>query len=129
MGNTCQSNPISETDIYEINVSNSLHSSKKNSTIPKSMTINVLSYNIFIRPPFVNTNGDDYKDERLAEFVNVIDSFDIICLQEMFSSYSTRKSFLQKKAKEKGFLYSASSPKHDTFSVHLIDGGLQILSK
>lgn len=45
--------------------------------------VRVLSYNIFLRPPFVRNNLDDFKNERLKEFINHIDKYDIISLQEV----------------------------------------------
>lgn len=46
--------------------------------------IKILSYNIFMRPPFVRSNEDDFKNERLAEFLKShIEKFDILCLQEV----------------------------------------------
>lgn len=53
--------------------------------------IRVVSYNIFLRyfigqlliprPPLVNNNGDDFKNERFREFMKLIDNFDVIALQ------------------------------------------------
>ncbi len=49
--------------------------------------LKILTYNIFLRPPFIKNNKDDYKNERLEEFYRIIKSgdFDIIALQEIFS--------------------------------------------
>ncbi len=42
--------------------------------------IKILTYNIFIRPPPIKTNEDDYKDERLKIFMQkYISNFDIVC--------------------------------------------------
>lgn len=32
---------------------------------PKVPRIRLLTYNVFLRPPGINTHGDDYKDDRL----------------------------------------------------------------
>jgi hypothetical protein len=32
--------------------------------IPNKDTIKILTYNTFLRPPVVNNNGNDYKNER-----------------------------------------------------------------
>ena len=54
--------------------------------------IKVLTYNFFIRPPPINTDGDDYKDERLSYFTKeYLDKFDVICFQECFNVFSDRK--------------------------------------
>lgn len=92
--------------------------------------IKVLTYNIFLRPPFVRNNADDFKNERLAEFMrSQLDRFDIICLQEMFNLGNYRQKLLLKIAKEKGFLYHAKSVNPRFFSGKFIDAGLVILSK
>lgn len=39
-----------------------------------------MTYNLFMRPPPVHTNGCDYKDERLRLFCETqLDNFDVIC--------------------------------------------------
>ena len=97
--------------------------------VPQVAEVEVLCFNMFVRPPFVNNNGDDYKDERLAEFVKIMGNYDVICLQEMFGVYSRRREFLIEQAYELGFLFHAVSPKPGTFSSHYIDGGLLVLSR
>jgi len=126
MGNACTSRFDDSFDELRLSYRSI---EEKNSQLPQSMKINILSYNIFIRPPFVSNNGNDFKDERLAEFLKHVGPFDVICLQEMFAAYSGRRSNLLKQAKEAGFLYYTASPKPDTFSVHMIDGGLLMLSR
>ena len=41
------------------------------------MKIKILTYNIFLRPPPVKNNADDYKNERCKIFLKHIDNFDI----------------------------------------------------
>jgi len=86
---------------------------------------------MFIRPPLINNNGEDYKDERLLEFISNMHKYDIICLQEMFASYSRRRETLVEHAKKLGFIYHVASPRPSTFGLnpHFIDGGLIILSR
>lgn len=92
--------------------------------------IKVLSYNIFLRPPFVKNNADDFKNERLAEFMrSQLDRFDIVCLQEMFNLANYRQRLLLKIAHERGFTYHAKSVDPHWFSGKFIDAGLVILSK
>lgn len=97
--------------------------------VPNIADINLLSYNLFIRPPMINNNGDDYKDERLTEFLKELHKYDIICLQEMFGVYSRRRAIFLEQAREAGFLFQAESPKPSTLSKHFIDGGLVIISR
>jgi len=89
----------------------------------------ILTYNLFIRPPGIKNNEDDFKEERLDEFIEVMDSYDVIGLQEMFSSFSSRVNKLIDAAHKKGFYYSLKSVPHGTFSSFLVDGGLLLLSK
>jgi len=92
--------------------------------------IKVLSYNIFLRPPLIKNNEDDYKNERLAEFLRTeIDRFDVVCLQEMFNLANYRQQLLLRIAREKGFPYYAKSVNPSLFSGKFIDAGLVILSR
>lgn len=52
--------------------------------------IRVWSYNVFLRPPPIKNNNDDYKNERFNLIIDCIDNFDIICFQEMFQTGSFR---------------------------------------
>lgn len=91
--------------------------------------INLLSYNIFLRPPPVKNNEDDYKNERLADFIHKMKDYDIICLQEMFGSFNLRKQNLIKIAHKLGFFFHAEPPAPSFFSSFVVDGGLLILSR
>ncbi|KAJ3328305.1 hypothetical protein HDU76_010193 [Blyttiomyces sp. JEL0837] len=91
--------------------------------------VRILSYNIFLRPPGIKNNSSDYKNARLAYFCNtVLMSYDIICLQEMFSSWSTRLSKLLSYAKKAGLEYHVASPSKGLLNAS-VDGGLLILSR
>jgi len=91
--------------------------------------LKVLSYNIFLRPPFIKNNADDFKNERLKEFINHIDKYDIISLQEMFCLANNRQRVLLNAAFEKGFHYCAESVRASWYTAKFIDAGLLILSK
>ena len=91
--------------------------------------VRLLSYNIFLRPYFVHSNGNDYKSERLQLFADRMPEYDIICLQEVFDNFTHRNSALCEKAWRKGFRYMARSPAPSFTDKELIDGGLVILSK
>lgn len=104
-------------------------SSPTRDRVPNIADINLLSYNLFIRPPMINNNGNDYKDERLAVFLKEMHKYDIICFQELFGAYSRRRANFLERAREAGFLYSAESPKPSTLSKYLIDAGLVIISR
>lgn len=92
--------------------------------------VKLLSYNIFLRPPLIKNNADDYKNERLQEFMkSKMDDYDIICLQEMFNLANYRQQLLLKTAWDKGFHYYAKSVDPHWLSGKFIDAGLVILSK
>lgn len=91
--------------------------------------VKILTYNIFLRPPPVKNNDNDWKDERLADFIKLLDLFDIICLQEMFGAFNNRKQELIKYANKSGLFFYCDSPSPSFFSKFLVDGGLLILSR
>ncbi len=44
--------------------------------------ISILTLNLFLRPPPIKTNQDDYKNERTKYFCkNILPNYDIIALQ------------------------------------------------
>ena len=52
--------------------------------------VRIWSYNVFLRPPPIKNNNDDYKSERFNLIVDRIHLYDIICFQEMFQMGSFR---------------------------------------
>jgi endonuclease/exonuclease/phosphatase family metal-dependent hydrolase len=100
------------------------------SAILQRENIKILTYNIFIRPPPVKNNDNDFKDERLEEFIKgQLKNFDLICLQEMFGSLSSRRDKLVKSAYQSGLFYHVEVPSPSFFSKNMIDAGLVILSR
>jgi hypothetical protein len=65
----------------------------------------------FRRPPGINEHGNDFKDERLDAFSELIGAYHIVCLQELFGAFSARQQKLIAKAHEKGFKYMIKSPR------------------
>eukprot|EP01103_Thecamoeba_quadrilineata_P000938 TRINITY_DN1082_c0_g2_i1.p1 TRINITY_DN1082_c0_g2~~TRINITY_DN1082_c0_g2_i1.p1 ORF type:complete len:410 (+),score=58.72 TRINITY_DN1082_c0_g2_i1:53-1282(+) len=94
----------------------------------ETVKMKFLSYNLFIRPPGIMNNSNDYKDERLHEFIKEMSKFDIIGLQEVFSAYSSRQQELINKAYTQGFYYYIRSPSPYS-RMSIVDGGLLLLSK
>jgi len=87
-----------------------------------------LTYNFFLRPPGINNNGNDHKEERLLKFSDTYMAlFDVICLQEVFAFGSTRRTRLIEAAKKVGLSYSSCN--RNPCFIKGIDGGLVILSK
>lgn len=92
--------------------------------------VRVLTFNMFMRPPLIKNNKDDFKNERLAEFYNVIDQFDILCLQEIFSLGNSRQRQLIRHCEKQGFQYHVRSYNAPLNLAHkFIDGGVLILSR
>ncbi|KAJ3242116.1 calcium calmodulin-dependent protein kinase type 1G [Chytriomyces hyalinus] len=99
-------------------------------TIPQQHNqVRILSYNIFLRPPGIKGSTSDFKNARLNHFAaNMLPSYDIVCLQEIYSSGSTRMSKLLACAKKHGFEYHIASPSKGILNT-TVDGGLLILSR
>ena len=113
----------------------------------------ILTYNIFVRPPLINSRSGDEKDIRLNEFIRRMDKFDIICLQEMvsgccamtgdleytseliwctqFGSFTWRRKRLFREARARGFAHCVASEASwwDCLRGKLVDGGLCVLSR
>jgi endonuclease/exonuclease/phosphatase family metal-dependent hydrolase len=105
-----------------------LHRSSDNFT--QSPEVKVLTLNMFLRPPPVKTNLSDHKEARTDYLIsNVLDNYDIICLQEVFDLLNDRKERIIQGAIERGLHYYATSPRPSFFSKELIDGGLLVLSR
>lgn len=93
--------------------------------------LRVLTYNIFVRAPapqFAHNTGNDRKDERLARFAEHLESYDLICLQEMFGAFSNRRDWLAEVALRLGFRHECrcSTNVRPRF---LVDAGLMIMSR
>ena len=103
------------------------------STVPNNICggeIRLLTINMFMRPPGVTTNGDDYKIERLHAFAeNHMENFDVICFQELFSLLAFWKERMVSLAQQKGLIYHVVSPTPWFFEKELCDGGLLIVSR
>ena len=91
--------------------------------------LRLLTFNFLIRPPPVTYNGNDYKNERIAIMVrDHLRHYDIVCMQEVFGSLSTRrKRLIQSAGQKAGLVYSYHSPGSGLRSV--VDGGCLILSR
>lgn len=115
--------PLHDIDFTKLDKNSILWREKGNNRIK------LLSFNIFLRPPPVKNNENDWKDERLYDFFLEMKDFDIICLQEMFGTLTTRRQTLIKIASKLGFFYYYEIPPPSFFAKNLIDGGLLILSR
>ncbi|KAL9537537.1 hypothetical protein MBANPS3_011691 [Mucor bainieri] len=89
----------------------------------------LLTFNMFMRPPGVKNNENDYKNERLDYIINhVLPLHDIITIQEAFAYANRRIDRLLAAAFEQGFYYHVASPRHYPWDLGG-DGGLLILSR
>lgn len=93
--------------------------------------LRILTYNLYLRPPLINSNGNDWKDERLELFIkHVMPKYDVMALQEVFELGSSRQARLILAAKKLGFKWSVKSVAPPLLtSLKFIDAGLLILSK
>jgi endonuclease/exonuclease/phosphatase family metal-dependent hydrolase len=82
-----------------------------------------------MRPPLIKTNLSDHKEDRLTEFVKELSRFDIVCLQEVFTTFNTRKQRLISYGAKSGLSWSVVSQEPSLFSGYLTDGGLLIMSR
>jgi endonuclease/exonuclease/phosphatase family metal-dependent hydrolase len=82
-----------------------------------------------MRPPLIKTNLSDHKEDRLTEFVKELSRFDIVCLQEVFTTFNTRKQRLISYGAKSGLSWSVVSQEPSLFSGFLTDGGLLIMSR
>ncbi|KAI9142005.1 Endonuclease/exonuclease/phosphatase [Paraphysoderma sedebokerense] len=96
----------------------------------KPSEVRMLTYNFYIRPPFVAELTGDYKDQRLRMFTDtVLNDYDILAFQELFGSYSSRRKRFIHAAAERGLKYSAEGPMGSIWKGKLVDSGLLILSR
>jgi len=92
--------------------------------------VKVVSYNIFLRPPTIKNNADDFKNERLEEFLKVMQQYDIIALQEIFNLGNVRPQKLIAHAKKVGFnFYTRSVSPFPLSRKNFLGAGLIIFSK
>ena len=91
--------------------------------------IRILTYNFFCRPPPIKTNESDYKDARIADFIEKIDNFDIICFQELFTTLNDRKHKMIREGSKRGLKYYTAPKVPSFFSKYLVDSGLLIISR
>lgn len=97
----------------------------------KRVRIRILSLNMFLLPgPFARHSKNDSKNERLEAFCkNYLTSFDIVCLQECFSTFSTRYHSLVNMARTYGFNHVVFPEPPSLMSAELFDSGTTILSR
>ena len=115
-----------ENEIKENNINSK---NNLNEELSYRNSVRLLSYNFFLRPPPVNNNGSDYKNERLKDFIEFLPEFDIICFQEIFTTLTDRKHQMIREAAKCGFKYHVSSRPPSFLSEYITDAGLLILSR
>lgn len=91
--------------------------------------IKLLTYNVFLRPPFIKNKKSDWKDKRTKELKKLILKYDVVCFQELFDAFSPRKYAVIEAAYEAGFKFFVESPIPGYPDATIIDGGLLTLSK
>ncbi|KAI7872582.1 Endonuclease/exonuclease/phosphatase [Spinellus fusiger] len=92
-------------------------------------TASFLTLNIFMRPPGIQNNWSDYKDDRLDYIVRfLLPKYDVIAFQESFAFGTRRKDRLIREARALGFNHHVESERHYPWEV-AVDGGLLLLSR
>lgn len=116
------------TDVTAIKKGIKLHTAAQ---CTKRTRIRILSLNMFLLPgPFTRHSTNDSKDERLEAFCKTyLASFDVVCLQECFSTFSTRYHRLVHMAREYGFNHVVFPEPPSLVSAELFDSGTTILSR
>lgn len=107
-----------------------LHSALGSTTALANFTepARLLTYNIFMRPPGVKNNANDYKNDRLKHIITaILPHYDIITFQEAFAFGNHRIDRLIEAAQHEGFGY-IMSPRHGPWEL-AADGGLLLLSR
>jgi endonuclease/exonuclease/phosphatase family metal-dependent hydrolase len=93
------------------------------------VSLNMLCYNVFMRPfVYTNSNGD-YKDARLNALLDYFPHFDIVALQEMFTLGSSRSQLMINSCIDMGLRYHVSIGSDFWRSMKPIDSGLFIISR
>ncbi len=108
--NICHNPQLNEEEIGEqrngIKSGKNITNESQIKLLERTNKVKLLTYNMFMRPPLIKTNSSDFKEDRLEEFVKkVLPEFDIICLQEVFTTLNTRKQRLMSYGIRAGFLY------------------------
>ena len=89
----------------------------------------LLTYNTFLRPPFIHANDNDYKNERCKLICEATKDFDFIHFQEVYHNYNYRRPYLLEKTRENGYTTQIVPPNQPLFSTCFIGSGLVTLSK
>ena len=95
------------------------------------LPVRLITYNVFVRPPGVaGQRGNDQKDQRLRLLLPRLANYDVVCLQEMFDAFSTRRAALAQAATVFGLRFSTYLPRNLwMYPPRVIDGGVSILSR
>lgn len=117
--------PLCELNLTQFQISESNHDLLLKRS---NQEIRILTYNIFLRS-LVKNNESDWKEERLEDFCLILHNYDIICIQEMFGTFNSRKQSLIRAATIAGFFFFVDTASPDFLSKYLADGGLIILSR
>lgn len=76
---------LEEVSFSSATSSNSQNSNSSSTSSP--LIIKILSYNLFIRPPGIKNNSNDFKDHRLKLFLQEVAKWDIIGFQVYFLGF------------------------------------------
>lgn len=105
------------------------HDVISDSKSPEVSTIKFLQFNVFWRPDLIHIGRKEYVSERSKLLAEMINDYDVICLEEAFQYGSHVVQDFVKLMKAKGFLYAVSAKKVRLLSRFVVDSGMLIMSK
>lgn len=98
---------------------------------PSDRPLKLLTFNVFMRP--IVGDYSDLKDERLEHIKEAIMKYDIVCFQELFSTFNNRRDKLIEFAQECKFGHVGLPPcpgmYQSVFQKTMINSGLLTISK
>ncbi len=97
---------------------------KKTEILEGDRWFKLLTYNVFMRPPPIKTNDDDYKNERMKLLCEYLENYDCVNFQELFPELNSRREYIIQEAKYKGICHHNIPPSPSLLSFKLLNCGL-----
>lgn len=94
------------------------------------VTVSVVSWNVFLLSVACHDyTSRDCKNQRAQHVVSSVKTYDVVCLQEAFSTLNRRVHCIVKQAERLGYKYHVGTKSPGLLSMALLDDGLLTLSK
>lgn len=92
--------------------------------------VSVVSWNVFLLSVACHDfTSRDFKNQRAQHVVGSVKAYDVVCLQEAFSTLNHRVHGIVKQAERFGYKYYVGTRSPGVFSMALVDDGLLTFSK